>query len=82
MKELTVICSTIIMLRRCPVKGARRGSEDRLLEWNQEDRTKFLFSMFGTKAFPIRFKLPRKVNILVNAPERFIGDPKCNLLGD
>lgn len=70
------------MWRRCSVKGARRGSEDQLLEGNQEDRTEFLFSMFGAKAFPIRFKLLRKVNILVNASERFIGDPKCNLLGD
>lgn len=42
----------------------------------------FLFSMFGRKPFPIRFKLLRKANILVNASERFIGDPKCNLLGD
>lgn len=80
-KELTVICSVIIMLR-CSVKCALRGSKDRLLEWNQEDGTKLLFSVFGTKTFPIRFKLLRKVNILVNASERFIGDPKCNLLGD
>lgn len=55
---------------------------DRLLDWNQEGGTTFLFSVFGTKPFPICFKLLRKVNILVNASERFIGDPKCNLLGD
>lgn len=41
-----------------------------------------LFSVFGRKPFPIRFKLLRKANILVNASERFIGDSKCNLLGD
>lgn len=44
--------------------------------------TKFVFAVFGPKPFPICFKLLRKVNILANLSERFIGGPKCNLLGD
>ena len=72
----------VILSRRCSGKCTLIESQARLLEWNHGEGTKFLFPVFGTKPVPIRFKLLRKVNILVNASERFIGDPKCNLLGD
>lgn len=55
----------------CPCNGTGRKE------------TKFVFAVFSPKPFPICFKLLRKVNIfLANLPERFIGGPKCNLLGD
>ena len=50
--------------------------------WKRRKGNQICFCKVWPEPFPICFKLLRKVNILANLSERFIGSPKCNLLGD
>lgn len=76
-ENVALVCRTIMLeghtLQR---KHLANG-----MEWERR-KLNLCLQCLAPKPFPICFKLLRKVNILANLSERFIGGPKCNLLGD